>query len=156
MGTSNRRPHASLLPHMARQSRACSQRPRHQIRTNERYSSHHSWKKASTIWFTKQVLVLSQWPLGDHFAFSALPLTSIFAFLKPVQNPHVIDYVLESAAATTPNRCVMFHGGMPDAEKKQLFQPLMKAATNSISCRFGVGVCCARRSAPPPFFELPP
>ena len=56
----------------------------------------------------------------------------------------MIDYVLEAAAATTPSQCVMFRDDMSEMEKAHLFQPLLKATTNCISCRFGVGACVDR------------
>ncbi|EDQ92424.1 uncharacterized protein MONBRDRAFT_4967 [Monosiga brevicollis MX1] len=55
-------------------------------------------------------------------------------------NPLVNDYVLEAAAQTTEDDCLMFADpGMEDSERKQLYTPIMKAAQNAVACRFGQG-----------------
>jgi len=73
---------------------------------------------------------------------SILPLAlSLVLTLLFHQNPLVIKYVMDEAALTTEENCLMFSEPNKSKEvQKQLYTPIIKAAQNAMACQFSEGI----------------
>jgi hypothetical protein len=56
----------------------------------------------------------------------------------------VIKYVMDEAAKTTEENCLMFsEPDKPKEVQKQLYTPIIKAAQNAMACQFSEGAATA-------------